>query len=116
MKIEPAMCMKTQTTLTKYPAIYRLLTRKCTHGAPIDKNRSGFSTEMLGLRDKSRALGVVYELGELSKPGGRWHAQVGHAVRCGRGVPPVTGMARMAMLRAPGAGRSPDSGRDARGT
>jgi len=45
MKIEPAMCMKTQGTMTKCLAKKQVFTRKCTHCARINKNLSGFWAE-----------------------------------------------------------------------
>ena len=45
MKIEAGMCMKTQETMTKCLAKKQVFTRKCTHCARIDKNRSGLLAE-----------------------------------------------------------------------
>jgi hypothetical protein len=38
MKVDPAMCMKTQETMTKWPTIKQVFARKCTHCARINKN------------------------------------------------------------------------------
>ena len=42
MKIDQAMYMKTQETMTKCLEIKQDFTRKCTHCARINKNLSGF--------------------------------------------------------------------------
>jgi hypothetical protein len=53
MKVDPAMYMKTQETMTKCPAIKQVFTRKCTHCAIIDTHLSGFWPKMHSLRNKS---------------------------------------------------------------
>ncbi len=73
IKIEPAICMKTQAAMTKCPAKYTVFTRIFANCAAIDMNRSDFFAEMHRLCDKS------------------W--------RSGTGVPPVKVMAETAMPR-----------------
>ena len=97
----PEMYMKTKGAMTLCPVNYMPFTRKFAHGATIDKNRSDFFAEMHRSCDKSR--------------------------RSGTGIPPVRGnvarascpcpgMAKMAMPRQAGAGRSRASGRNAHAT
>jgi hypothetical protein len=45
MKIDPAMSMKTQVTMTKCLAKKQVFTRKRTHGAIIDNNCTGLLAE-----------------------------------------------------------------------
>jgi hypothetical protein len=45
MKIDPAMCMKTQERMTKCLVKKQVFTRKCTHFTIIDNNLSGFLAE-----------------------------------------------------------------------
>jgi len=45
MKIDLAMCMKKKATMTTCLAQKQVFTRKCTHGARINKNLSGFWAE-----------------------------------------------------------------------
>ena len=45
IKIDPAMCMKTQETMTKCRAKKHVLTRKYTHFTIIDNKRSKLLTE-----------------------------------------------------------------------
>jgi hypothetical protein len=49
MKIDPAMCMKTQETMTKCPAKNTLFTRKGTNCALTDNKRAGFLPEDAGI-------------------------------------------------------------------
>jgi hypothetical protein len=45
MKVDPAMCMKTQKMTTKCLAKKHVFARKCTHFTIIDNNRSELLTE-----------------------------------------------------------------------
>jgi hypothetical protein len=45
MKIDPAMCMKTKATVTKYHAKNTAFTRKYSNCAVIDNNRADFLGE-----------------------------------------------------------------------
>ena len=45
MKVDPAMCMKTQETMTKCPAEKQVFTRECTHCARINENLWGLLAE-----------------------------------------------------------------------
>ena len=64
MKIDPAMCMKTQETMTKCPAIKQVFTRKCTHCARIENNLSGVLAEMHTFHDNSGRIGAFESLCE----------------------------------------------------
>jgi hypothetical protein len=45
MKIDPAMCMKTQETVTKCPVKNTAFTRECTNCTLIDDNLAGLLAE-----------------------------------------------------------------------
>ena len=45
MKIDPAMCMKTQETMTKWRAKKHVFTRKYTHFTIIDNKRLKLLTQ-----------------------------------------------------------------------
>jgi len=89
MKVDPAVCMKTQETMTKCQAIKQILARKCTHGARIDSDRSAYWQKMRELRDKSGRSGSFRANPERLPRVGRWHSRLardphgqdGHAAR-----------------------------------
>jgi hypothetical protein len=66
MKVDPAMCMKTQETMTKCLAAKQVFTRKCTSCARINKNLPVSGPRMHRLHDnlwrrspQNRLIGIV---------------------------------------------------------